>query len=247
LILLFSHGSNASALNQFTYYTEDYPPYNYLDDQTVKGLAVDLLLEANRHIGSHLERSDLKLLPWPRAYYIAQTKPNSVLFSTARIPAREKLFKWAGPIGATRVVILAKKQNSIIINQPSDLSEYSIGVVKNDIAEQLLLEAGVTSTMLEYANTSTPLSKMLSYDRFKLWAYEERAARIAIEQSGMNNDDFEVVYVLQALELYYAFHPDTDDKTITLFQAALDALKKPTSDSTSSYYETLLHRYNIID
>ena len=247
LILLVSQGTNASVLNKLKYYTEDYPPYNYLDDQIIKGVAVDLLVESSRLLGSSIEPNDIKLIPWPRAYHIARTVPNSVLLSTARTPARENLFKWVGPIGATRVVILAKKNSNIKINNIQDLAQYPIGVVKDDIAEHLMLQAGVSSAMMEYANTSKPLSRMLAFDRFKLWAYEERAARIAIEQSGMNNSAFEVVFVLKKLSLYYAFHLATDDQIIALFQNTLDKLKETSPDSTPSYYDSVLHQYGIFE
>ena len=59
---------------------------------------------------------------------------NTVLFTTARSPEREQLFKWAGPIVSGRFVLLAKVDKNINITAPEDLKKYRIGAIKDDNA-----------------------------------------------------------------------------------------------------------------
>ncbi len=103
--------SNAMALqfDELNIYTEEFPPYNYTHNGELQGFTVDLLVEATQRIGAPILAKDINVYPWPRSYRILKSEANTVLFSMAYTPNREKLFKWVGPIGKTRSVLLAKK------------------------------------------------------------------------------------------------------------------------------------------
>jgi len=64
--------------------TEELPPYNFARQGQVDGISADILLKIMQKNGLHVERKDIHLLPWPRAYKMVQDVPGSVLFSTAR-------------------------------------------------------------------------------------------------------------------------------------------------------------------
>jgi len=147
------------------------------------------------------------------------------------------------PIGETRIVVLAKKNQHIKINSGDDLANYSIGVILDDVGEQLVLEAGGDIEKIERATTAIALAKMLDFERIQLWAYEENVARWSIEKAGINSEKFEVVYVLHELALYYAFHRDTDDKLIEKLQKGLDKLKQNHPNNGKSLYDTILMKY----
>ncbi|UUZ56500.1 hypothetical protein LP419_15750 [Massilia sp. H-1] len=40
---------------------------------------------------------EIEVLPWKRAFMLAQTQANACIYSTTRIPERETQFKWVGP------------------------------------------------------------------------------------------------------------------------------------------------------
>lgn len=247
LVLTVTNVAHSVTMQGFKYYSEEYPPYNYIEQQSIKGIAVDLLFETGKRTGSKITESQIDLLPWPRAYHIVQTTPNTVLLTAARTASREADFKWLGPIGKTRVVVLAKKQSNIVINKPQDLTQHVIGIVREDISEHLLRDTGIKGIKVEYANTAFPLVKMLNSDRVDLWAYEEQVARSAITLLGFNNEDFEVVYVLQELELYYAFNIETDDKLIQHLQQSFNQLKRTSEGSDTSYYDRVLMKYGMLN
>jgi len=78
--------------------TEELPPLNFTMDGQVYGIATDTLLMLMERTGIPVERKDIMMMPWPRAYRAVLKTPNSIIYATARTEQREKLFKWVGPI-----------------------------------------------------------------------------------------------------------------------------------------------------
>jgi ABC-type amino acid transport substrate-binding protein len=82
---------------QFKFITENYKPLNYLEGNSVKGLAPDVLQEICNRLNIPFE---VEFLPWDAGYDLVQDTGNAVLFSTILNSARKDLFKWAGPIAS---------------------------------------------------------------------------------------------------------------------------------------------------
>lgn len=245
LLLLLCLGLPVSAEEPapLSYFTEAYPPYNYSDDNILRGIAVDLLVSATQHTSKPVTRSQIRLQPWPRAYRTVVSKPNTVLFSTTRTEEREKLFKWAGPIATTRVVLLARKSKQIRIESPADLKGYRIGAVPDDIGEQLLLALGVSAEQLKHSTNGIALAQQLQYGRIDLWAYEENVARWFLNKAELEGDDFETVYQLKQGELWYAFNPQVSDEQVNELQQAIDSLRQQPGRVGKSRYEDILLDY----
>ena len=102
--------------DNFTLMSEEYPPYNMLENNKPIGVSIDLLEAIFKKIDSKLTKKDIQFLPWARSYNIIQTKKNTMLFSMARTKQREKLFKWVGPIGSSVIALIARKDKNIKIN-----------------------------------------------------------------------------------------------------------------------------------
>lgn len=73
------------ALPHLDYLTEDAYPYNYPQaNGEPGGLAVSLLHLTWQALGQR--PTPIRLVPWPRGYYLLTQKPDVVLFSTTRTP-----------------------------------------------------------------------------------------------------------------------------------------------------------------
>jgi polar amino acid transport system substrate-binding protein len=217
--------SSANELDKLSFVTESYPPYNFKVQGKLKGIAVDLLLAATKKSEASLSTNGIRVLPWPRAYKMAEKGPNIVLFSTTRTEEREEKFNWIGPISPTRIILLAKKSNSIVINAPADINKYTVGAITDDIGDQLVQKTGVKSSSIKYVTKAESLAKMLDAGRIQLWAYEENVARWFIKQAGLKNSEFESVYTLKESDLYYAFSKDINKQARDLLQKSLDEIK----------------------
>lgn len=229
--------------NDLQFYTEEYPPYNFTQEDKVVGVSVELLLKAGEILQSPIEKQNLKVRPWPRAYRTVLEMKNSVLFSTVKTNQRENLFHWAGPIAKTRVVLIGRKSSHINIENDDDIKKYAIGVIIDDIGEQLVLNRGVGEKNITNASTGMALSQMLEYGRIDLWAYEEKVALLSIKNAGLNIDDYEAVYTLQESEMYFAFNKSTDYQYVEALQMALDELKKKDIKTGVSEYDKIVAKY----
>ncbi|WED22928.1 ABC transporter substrate-binding protein [Vibrio sp. JC009] len=240
----YAYTSDASDFfNEFDFYTEEYPPYNFSDGEKVKGIAVDLLNESAKLLNTAIPEKSLKLRPWARSYRTVLSRQNTVLFSAARSAHREKLFKWVGPIASTRIVLIARKDAKIVIHDKSEIKNYSIGVITDDIGEQLIKKKEIGADDIEYAHSSVALARMLEHKRIDLWSYEEKVALWAISSAGYSPKDYEVVYVLEPIELYYALNLDTSDEVVSMFQSALDQLKQNNKHSGEISFNSINHKY----
>jgi polar amino acid transport system substrate-binding protein len=226
-----------------TYITEQFPPYNFIQDGRLQGISADLLGEVWDRMGVGLNRSVIELLPWAEGYQRALDENNTVIFSTARLPQREQLFKWAGPIGPIRNVLLARREGNISISSAGDLKNYRTGAIRDDSAMQMLLDAGLKKENLVLENTSKPIIEMLQNGSIDAWAYGDTAGIWLIQQSGANASDFKVVYVLGQIDYYYAFNKEIPDPLVQSFQQAIDDIKSSRDKNGETDYEKIISKY----
>jgi polar amino acid transport system substrate-binding protein len=218
-------------------------PNTYIEDGKLQGLAVDLLDKMWERMGADLNRSIIKLVPWTEGYQRTLKENNTVLLSTARIPEREKLFKWAGPISSSNYVLLAKINSNISIKTPEDLKKYRIGGLEDNAANQLLLNQGIEKEDLILADTPTPIIEMLKNGTIDAFAISDISGFWQIKQSGANASDYKVAYIFGQGEGYYAFNNRTADSLVLSFQQALDYLKSNKDANGVSEYDKILSKY----
>jgi ABC-type amino acid transport substrate-binding protein len=233
----------AVSAKYLTYITEQYPPYNYQEDGKLQGISVDLLEKIWEKMGANLNRSFIKLLPWTEGYEKTLKENNTVLFTTFRLPEREQLFKWVGPVASGRDVLLTKIDENISIDDNEDLRKLKIGAIKDDCAVQRLLNSGIKKENLILETTSTPIVEMLKNGTIDAWAYNDLASIWLIEQSGQNISDYKVAYVLAQSDGYYAFNKETPDSIVRSFQQAMDYIKNNKGANGVSGNDRILTNY----
>lgn len=87
VMLLCGASLNVTASEPLTFITEAYPPYNFSDDNILRGIAVDLLVIASQNTEQPVQRGQIRLMPWARAYRTTLDTPNSVLFPLLAPPS----------------------------------------------------------------------------------------------------------------------------------------------------------------
>jgi len=219
---------------------DNYPPYNMEVEGELQGLSIDVLDATLKQIGSKQTKFDVELLSWSKAYETAQRTKNSMVFSTTRTKSREKLFKWVGPIVKTSIGLIALKEKKIVINSIKDLNKYRIGATVKDIGETLLLENKVPKSniySIDGINSIATNFYKLERDKLDMYAIETKVAKYTADLNGFDSDDYEVVFILEKNELYFAFNRLTPDKTIQKWQKALDTIK------ANGIYNKIIKKY----
>ncbi len=228
---------------QLTYYTEQNPPFNYMENGTLQGIGVDLLEAITEKMGQKVIRDQVHLVPWPDGYQTALTRNNTVLFTTVRLPAREQSFKWAGPIYPYTNVLFARQDWNITLTQPEDLHGYRIGVITDDIAGIQLKALGINQDQFVQETNASALAAKLQNGEIDLWGYQEAAGWYFTERVTGNATTFKIVYTLPALDGYYVFNKDVPDAVVNSFQKALDTIKNDKDAAGVSTYNRILQKY----
>ncbi|VVQ21828.1 hypothetical protein PS914_06693 [Pseudomonas fluorescens] len=206
--------------------TENFPPYNmakngknFAQDENIDGIAVDIVREM-------FKRADITYnltlrFPWERIYKIALEKPGYGVFVMARLPDREKLFKWVGPIGPDDWIMLAKADSKITLATLNDARKYKIGAYKGDAIAETLAKQGLKPVVVLRDQDN---AKKLVNGQIDLWATGDPAGRYLARQDGVTG--LKTVLRFNSAELYLALNRNVPDDAVAKLQAALDQMRK---------------------
>ncbi|RRV36844.1 ABC transporter substrate-binding protein [Pseudomonas sp. o96-267] len=205
--------------------TENFPPYNmaingknFAQEDNIDGIAADVVREMFKRAGV---KYNLTLrFPWDRIYKLALEKPGYGVFVTARLPEREQLFKWVGPIGPDDWVLLAKADSSINLTSLDEAKQYRIGAYKGDAISEYLTDKGVEhSTSLRDQENA----RKLVAGQIDLWATGDPAGRYLAKQEGVSG--LRTVLRFDSAELYLTLNKEMPDEIVAKLQAALDQMR----------------------
>ncbi|WP_460143739.1 substrate-binding periplasmic protein [Pseudomonas sp. S2_A02] len=206
--------------------TENFPPYNmakngknFAQDENINGIAVDIVREMFKR--ADITYSLTLRFPWERIYKLALEKPGYGVFVMARLPDREKLFKWVGPIGPDDWIMLAKADSKITLESLEEARKYKIGAYKGDAIAETLAKQGLKPIVVLRDQDN---AKKLVNGQIDLWATGDPAGRYLARQEGVNG--LKTVLRFNSAELYLALNKDVPDETVAKLQAALDQLRK---------------------
>ncbi|MCE0462874.1 MULTISPECIES: substrate-binding periplasmic protein [Pseudomonas] len=219
-------GSARAADTSLVLLTENFPPYNmakngknFAQDENIHGIAVDIVREI-------FKRADISYtltlrFPWERIYKLALEKPGYGVFVMARLPERERLFKWVGPIGPDDWIMLAKADSKIALDSLEQARRYRIGAYKGDAIAETLAKQGLNPIVVLRDQDN---ARKLLNGQIDLWATGDPAGRYLARQEGVS--DLKTVLRFNSAELYLALNKDVSDEIVARLQAALDELRK---------------------
>ncbi|WP_141063108.1 substrate-binding periplasmic protein [Pseudomonas lactucae] len=206
--------------------TENFPPYNmakngknFAKDENIEGIAVDIVRETFKRAG--ISYNLTLRFPWERIYKLALEKPGYGVFVMARLPDREALFKWVGPIGPDDWVLLAKADSTLKLDDLEHARGYKIGAYKGDAIAESLEKQGLNPIVVLRDQDN---AQKLQDGQIDLWATGDPAGRYLARQVGVTG--LRTVLRFNSAELYLALNKEVPDELVTKLQAALDELRK---------------------
>ena len=226
LLLISSARAADSSTTDLVLLTENFPPYNmakngknFAQDENINGIAVDIVREMFKR--ADVSYSLTLRFPWERVYKLALENPGYGAFVMARLPDREQLFKWVGPIGPDDWIMLAKADSKITLETMEDARKYRIGAYKGDAIAQTLAKQGLKPIVVLRDQDN---AKKLINGQIDLWATGDPAGRYLARQDGVNG--LKTVLRFNSAELYLALNKNVPETTVAKLQAALDQMRK---------------------
>lgn len=213
----------AADVGQLQFVTEEFAPLNFLQDEQPTGLGPELVRELQKRTGIS---APIAILPWARAYKMAQTLPNIGLINCARTAEREPLFRWVGPIANLRSAIYAKRGAGVRLASLSEAkSARSVIALREGFSAQLLQKLGFSNLYLS-PNPRDAIRLMMISPPDTLMMMSTIGVPDALKRIDQKPNALEPILVVMRSQAYIAFSLDTPTSTISQFQKALTDMKR---------------------
>lgn len=205
---------------QVALFTPHDPPHNMQRQGRVVGISTELVEEMFRRAGISYS---LTFSTWPRAFQSARDQPGNCAFSMARLPEREALFRWIGPIGRSEWVLYGRTDDKR--PPPASIEAVRgslIGTSSMDAINQWLTRRNfkVDSTPRDTRNP-----EKLAAGRFDYWAVpRERGA--ALTASEGQSGRIAPVLTFSHVDLYLGCHGGLPDEQAQKLSQALAAMRR---------------------
>jgi len=202
--------------------SEEFPPINFTEAGQPRGLSVDIVQAIQKRLGQSLP---IEFMPWARAFREAQDGPPAALFSMARIPEREKLFHWVGPIVTFQSTFYAKAGSGLRLRSLDEAKRAPKVLVVRDWYTLAQLESAGFRNLQQISDPIQGV-RMLAAGRAPLFAAEKLSMPQTLVQAGVARDALEEVFSFAASEGYIAFSRSTPMGTIHAWQSQLNEMKR---------------------
>ena len=200
--------------------TEELDIYQFKKpDGTLTGYSVDVV---SRLAELSSDKLTIRVMPWARAYQTAQQHANTMIFSIARTPKREHLFKWVTRLATRKFYFWARIGDfSQDIYDLDELRKFTIATTIESSPEQFLM--GQQFKQLYRVSSYDLAFDLLFNKRVDLIVNTDTAMRLRVEKQNLEMADFYRVLELDAtpVDLYLAFNNKTQDSIIERYQTAM--------------------------
>ncbi len=208
--------------------TEEMPPFNYTENGIITGFSTEIVRAALTEAGIE---ADFKSYPWKRAYKMALSNPNTLIYSIGRNPEREDKFKWVGIIAPVNIYFYTlKSRDDITVESLQDAKKYTIGTVSDDYTTQFLTSQGFKN--LDMTNSYSLNIRKLFNDRIDLILVDELTIASLIREEAESGKPFTVSQLEKAFfvedlstGMYMAYSLATSDDIVRKSKEALEKIK----------------------
>jgi len=209
--------------------TEEYPPFNMLDEHTKKpiGITTDKVVELMHR--AH-EPFTITSYPWSRAYQMALQMANTCVFSTSRTPEREALFTWIGPLAQSDWAIFARAGDVRKPQSLEDVRPFIIGGYNTAATGEYLKQQGYKVDLAP--DEALNLHKLLQ-NHIDFWATGELLGKYLIGKEGLTGQ-IVPLFKFQRSDLYMACNHAMRPQRAEKFNRILKAMDR---DGTSAAIE----------
>ena len=203
------------------------PPHQTYENGKVAGLTtavVELMLQHAKL------RPQYEVYPWARAFRIAESTPNVLIYNMARTPSREQQFEWIGIVGSYKFgfLKLASRQD-IQVQTLQDVHRYVVGAQRDDFsAEWLRTVAKQPATQLQLQPDVVETWRLLVNGKLDLMIEDPSAIDDMLIKHMLKLEDVEFVLFIPELEqqTWIALKKGSDPKLVKRLQQAYQQVEQ---------------------
>ncbi|RVU42043.1 hypothetical protein EOE67_02330 [Rheinheimera riviphila] len=202
--------------------TEDLPPYQVVKNHQVVAGSAYLQVEAILRSAGLPCRTEV--LPWARSFELARSQPNTLIYSLARLPAREHLFVWLAPLIQADYRFFSADHKVIEqIQQGQSPLDFIAVAVAGSMMDSALQQLGfVPEQNLIHVKDVNAQWKMLQIQRAQLTLAFEPDFKALADLKVRQTQFFASRQVVQKIQLYLAAHPQTDPVLLEQLRTAVE-------------------------
>jgi polar amino acid transport system substrate-binding protein len=224
-LILFLLLNVSSSIAKQLVVTEILPPYQfYQENNVLSGFSVEVL-EALFKITN--DDTDLKVLPWARAYRTALNQPNTLIFSLSRTLSREKLFIWGGKLTTDDVYAWGLKDNfKTPTTHLEQLRKHKIAIANSTSTYQYFKQKKYPY-IYEIVTQDQGL-KMLLLNRVDIITGSKNTLKARAKKLNLDFSLLKIIIPITPvnLDLYFAFSLNSDAHIVRKYKEAYEKIIK---------------------
>jgi polar amino acid transport system substrate-binding protein len=217
--------AGSAAAQSLRFVTEESYPFQYMDNKTLKGMAVDVVSEMAKRAGIAAE---YELMSWKDAYERAQRDRSTCVYSTARLENRERLFHWVGPIVENRWAAFAKQGAKQKPKALADLRYVRVGVLDGDAKATYLMDNGIAAALNRVSDDALNPPKLTADKnepgKIDVWVTGYYSAKAVAAKTATS--DIEHLFTFETSPNYLACNFGVKKEQLDKLSAALASMKK---------------------
>ncbi len=169
--------------------------------------------------------ADFRFLPWRRAYRLAQSERDTLIYPIARTPQRETRFHWIGRLIPVRYYLFKlRARKDIQLSTLRDAAAYRIGVVNAHVHHEYLQRQGFSRLQSVNDNAQNVHKALLG--RIDLFPLSDGGLLPVCEREKVDCSLFEPLLELTDISggLYLAANPDIAPDTLQRLRESYQTL-----------------------
>jgi len=215
ILAILLHLSTTAHAETIHFLTEEYRPYNYLGHEGPSGASVDQVTLIMKSVGIPY---DIEVLPWARAFALADNEPFHCVFTTGHDAERDSEFRWIEPLLVDQMMMVRRKDAAIAPKTLDEAKQFVIGTQREDVSASYLREHGFER--IDYATSLDSTLKKLLAGRIDLMMTSEKT----FETMRAGGTPVEPALVLEGKQYGIACHRDMPEEIVTRMQVELNRL-----------------------
>lgn len=217
--------------------TSEEPPTNYTLNGKFSGISTDIVKTILSELGQDIP---IEIYPWARAYNIALSAPNVVIFTAGKTQERvEHGFFFIGPVSTRRHSLYKKSGRKLTAESIEDVIRQGlkVGAMRGDWRAGYLEDRGVTvDFVVEHAQNI----KKLMANRIDLFVLSDLELTSALDQAGIDHGEVELALVFDERPAYILLSKGTPEAVVDQWRRVFAALQ------ASDFFQKQSRKWNVI-